>query len=378
MPSSTSSSEHAALTRPTAPAAPPPPRPDLEQEPAYERPLPAVRFGLAAAVALATFALALGAWELHWRAFGATPAYVNSDGLWARERRRASAAPPGGTVFIGSSRTLSNVQLAVWERLDGRRPIQLALEGTSPMPALEQLAADPAFVRQRLVVGVTPGLFFSGFAYRGRVIERAPRETPSQRGGQWLSMRMVEPYFSFVDPDFALFRVLERQPWPQRAGAEWRPSPRKLFVGGADRNARLWAKVERDTAYRGLVQRTWAQNFRPLAAMPAPAQRERLARRAAQIDRAAAAVATLRARGVEVVFVRHPSAGPFLDYERATDPRAETWDVLLARTGARGIHCEDHPELQGYSLPEWSHMTGADADRYTAALYRIVAGGGVR
>ena len=46
--------------------------------------------------------------------------------------------------------------------------------------------------------------------------------------------------------------------------------------------------------------------------------------------------------------------------------------MLLARTGAPGIHFEDHPELQGYALPEWSHMAASDADRYTAALYPIV------
>jgi hypothetical protein len=46
--------------------------------------------------------------------------------------------------------------------------------------------------------------------------------------------------------------------------------------------------------------------------------------------------------------------------------------VLLAKTGAPGIHFEDYPELQGFNMPEWSHMTGADADRFTAALYGVI------
>jgi hypothetical protein len=57
-------------------------------------------------------------------------------------------------------------------------------------------------------------------------------------------------------------------------------------------------------------------------------------------------------------------------------PRARTWDVRLAATGAPGIHFEDYPELrpdvQGYYLPEWSHMTRADGERLTAALYEII------
>jgi hypothetical protein len=48
--------------------------------------------------------------------------------------------------------------------------------------------------------------------------------------------------------------------------------------------------------------------------------------------------------------------------------------VLIARTGARGVHFEDYPQLQGFWLPEWSHLAAADADRYTAALYPLVAG----
>ena len=58
------------------------------------------------------------------------------------------------------------MQLPVWEKLAGKRPIQLALEGTSPLPILEDLADDPNFTG-RLLVGVAPDVFFSGFAYRG-------------------------------------------------------------------------------------------------------------------------------------------------------------------------------------------------------------------
>jgi len=29
--------------------------------------------------------------------------------------------------------------------------------------------------------------------------------------------------------------------------------------------------------------------------------------------------------------------------------------------------------LQGYYLPEWSHMPRAEGERFTAALYRVIA-----
>lgn len=82
----------------------------------------------------------------------------------------------------------------------------------------------------------------------------------------------------------------------------------------------------------------------------------------------------LLARGVDVVFVRPPSAGDWLEAEERVFPRAESWEVLLARTGSRGIHFEDYPELQGLTLPEWSHLSVADAQKFTASLCRILQG----
>ena len=73
-----------------------------------------------------------------------------------------------------------------------------------------------------------------------------------------------------------------------------------------------------------------------------------------------------------VIFIRPPSEGRYLEYENRLFPRAETWDVLLAESGAPGIHFEDYPELQGYRLPEWSHMSADEAERFTAALQPIV------
>ena len=335
-----------------------------------ERPLPALRSGAAAAVALAVMLSGLAGWELHWRGFGARPSYRNSEGLWAEQRRRISEGEGGATVLIGSSRMLSNLQLPVWERLEGRRPIQLSLEGTSPMIPLQQLADEAKFTG-RLLVGVTPGLFFSGYAYRGSVFEYFAKETPSQRAGQWLSMTLIEPVFAFYDPDFALFTILARQPWPVRPGMRPRMEVRKIFHFDRDRNARLWDRLERDAEYQALAKRIWAQRFD--APPPPPAViKQMLAARQKQIDDAVPAVGKLRARGVEVVFVRHPSDGRFLEFERKVDPRQDTWDVLIARTGARGVHFEDHPELQGYHLPEWSHLSASEADRYTEALYRLL------
>jgi hypothetical protein len=309
--------------------------------------------------ALALFLALMTAWELYWRAFGAVPSYRNSDAEWAQQRRRIDDGDGGKTIIIGASRMLFDINLDVWEEVAGERPIQLALEGTSPLPVLEDLANDPN-VTGRILVGVAPDLFFTGFAYRKSAFEYFKKEGPSGRVGNWLSRHLVEPYFAFYDEDFALATVIRRQDWPARPGKKQGIRVRKLLVQpGADRNSQMWDKVATDPEYRALCRQIWAQDFRD--APPDHTFDE-------QIDRAVAALGKLRARGVQVVFVRPPSIGEYYAYEQKFFPRAATWDKLIAKTGAPGIHFEDYPQLQGYELPEWSHMSAPEARRFTKQL----------
>jgi hypothetical protein len=346
-------------------------RPGVAQ-PVPERDIPPQPWGRILLGALALFLLLMAAWEWHWRAYGAAPGYRNSDGAWADQRRRINAGEGGRTVLIGSSRMLFDVQLPEWQRATGERPIQLALEGTSPLPVLEDLAADPDF-NGRLVVDTTPiSLFLGQSGRRASVVPYYHDQSPSQRSGHWLSRRFLEPWFAFYDPDFALPVVVRRQAWPDRPGLPRRILVRKLSVQQIDRNTYLWHKVEDDPDYLALVRRIWeVQLGLPLQpTVDTEAERQKL--RHEVIERIAAAVARLRARGVRVVFVRPPSSGPWQVQERRLTPRKDTWEALLQRAGVSGVHFEDHPQLQGYALPEWSHLSAADARRYTTALAPLV------
>lgn len=343
-------------------------RPGVAQ-PVPVRPVPEQPWGKTLLGVVALLALLVAGWEAYWRGYDAKPGIRNTYALWAIQRQRIDKDRQNATVLVGGSRVYYDVQLPVWERLDGQRPIQLSFEGTSPLTYLEDLAADPKFVG-RALVGVEPDLFFSGFEYRGGAVRYTHKESPSQYVGQQLSMRLLEPYLAFDDPDFALQTVLERQPWPERPGKHVYLVPRKLGYHEADRNSYVWNKVSDDPEYRDLWQRIWRDAFEPGPDDPTPA--EALKTEKEQIERAARVVTQLRARGVQVLFVRMPSSGEYLSFENREFPRARTWAALLAATGAPGIHFEDYPELQGYQLPDWSHMTHSEAERFTAALYGVV------
>ena len=347
-------------------------RPGIAQ-PVPVRPVPEQPWGRIFVGAVLIFTLLLGGWEAYWRAYGVHPSIANTYGLWAIQRRRIDVGEGDATVLLGASRVFFDIQLPVWERLAGQRPIQLAIEGTSPLPFLEDLAGDPHFTGH-VLVGVAPDVFFSGYQYRGGVLSYVRKESPSQRIGQWLSMHFVEPYLAFDDRDYALETVLARQPWPARPGRRWFTDVRKLAESESDRNTHLWSKVGDDPEYRELARNIWREGFEPSDDDPTPAEAAKAEHQ--QIERAAKAVASLRARGVKVLFVRMPSTGEYLAYENREFPRARSWNALLAATGAPGIYFEDYPELrpelQGYYLPEWSHMTRADGERFTAALYGVI------
>lgn len=367
MPSSTSSSDLAMARsglRLTASD-----RPGVAQ-PVPERDIPAQPWRRILAIAAVLFLAAMACWEWAWRDFGARPAYRNSNGQWAIERRRINQGEGDALVLSGASRVLFDVQLPEWERATGERPIQLAMEGTSPLPMVEDLAADPAFTG-RLVIGVAPDVFFSGFAYRGDVVEYTQKQGPSQRSGTWLSMHLLEPYFAFYEDDFALATVVRRQDWPLRPGMQKRTRVRKLAESAVDRNTWMWDKVASDPEYRALARAIWAEDFGgPFPNMDTPEKAKEVVD--AEIARAKKAIDALRARGVRVMFVRLPSDGEYYAFEQKHFPRAQTWDRLLAETATPGIHFEDYPQLQGYELPEWSHASAPEARRMTLQLAPLV------
>ena len=334
------------------------------------RPLPEKSLGTGALIGLTVAILLMGGWEAYWRDYGSEPAYRNSDGLWAIQRRRIDQGEGDKTVLVGSSRIFFDTQLNIWERESGERPIQLALEGTSPVSLMEDLAEDLDFTGT-LIVGVSPGLMFSGFEYRGTAFKQYREESPSQWLGQQISM-LMEPYLAFYHYDYSLFTVSKRQPFPERDGVEMESDVRRLSTQEKDRATRMWHLLETDEAYALRAKEIWAEGFVPIEDRDEEWIKEALENRTTQIERAVAATKKLQERVIEVIFVRNPSEGHYAISEPMYNPRAETWDVLIEKTGALGIHWQDHEELQGYWMPEWSHLSGSEADRYTKALYHVI------
>lgn len=313
-------------------------------------------------VAAAMTAALTAGWEAWRRAEGYLAGdFKNTPALWAQEFRKATGAR---TVLLGASRTLFNSDLDVWEATTGDRPIQLALEGTSPRTPLHMLAQREDFAGL-VVVDVTPPIFFPDFNLREEVFRYVGRETPAQRSEHIVST-LLERALAFIDDQTRPKKIIYNAQLPLRPGMEQRYDVLKLFVLGADRNGEMWARVVEDEAYQKHAQYVWKYSMETFP--PEPMSDDEIV---AVIAGVKADIDRLRSRGGDVIFVQHPYTKDY-EPEEGLFPRERFWNPLLETTATKGITFLDQPELQGYWLPEWSHIEAKDAERYTRALATLV------
>lgn len=321
--------------------------------------------GVLAGMVLFT-ALGLAGWELMWRHAGFLPGEITDQPtLWALQREQAVG---DATVIIGSSRVLFGIDLETWREEAGVKPLQLALPGTSPRKILHELAQDRRF-HGLVVVGVTERLFFPREGGHSENFSEhwERRLGPASRWEMALAIGL-ENQLGYIDHQTPAPTMWRWIPLPQPQGIPPVPEVYKIDVMDADRSTRLWSKVETDARQRGMARAIWQGMIAANAQqppMPAAAIEKVMTSVKADVEQ-------LQAKGGTVVFVRMPSEGPFLEAERRGFPRARFWNRLLAETGAPGIHFEDYPQLQGFALPEWSHLKAAHRAPFTRALAPLV------
>jgi hypothetical protein len=285
-------------------------------------------------------------------------------GYWTAERRKVDATPRDSVVIIGDSRILFDTDLATWQRLTGRRPIQLALMGAGAQPILHDLANDEHFAGL-LVIGTAELSYFSeGQDSTSEVLEYIKTESPSQRVGHQI-YKGLSRYYAFLDSNYTLFDLLERHKLAERKDVQdpytdvWKVGE---FYDG--RQGYLWEQVEREDYIRRHAQSVWMEIF---SGPPATAE---------QIDRVIANtkpdVDRIRARGGEVVWIRPPSSGPILDIEHTRYPRSKVWDKLMQGTGSFGVYFDDYPSIQHLNCPDWSHLSKSSVPTFTDTYVRVL------
>ena len=284
----------------------------------------------------------------------------NSEVAWVKERVRSDSAD---VAIVGDSRILFDTDLDRFEALTGIRPVQLAIHGTSALTLLEDAASNENF-RGLLIVGMSDTMFFQPFdGYGGYVKRRGDFTSPSGRLGIEID-HMLQRRLAFLDSNHRLSVTAHRLDPDLRPGVE---GPKhdiwKLSEVGEGRATSMWPRVEHDPEIRARSRWAW-KGFKEKF----PYTPQLIAKGQA---RAVKAVAAIRARGGEVVFVRPPSDIQLRVNEEAQVPKAKGWDALLRATGSAGVHNDDLPPHQRrLIMPEWSHLNRACSTVFTDAYVR--------
>ena len=332
-------------------------------------------------VAVVLSVVAITGWELYLRATMRSHSWLADDkALWSVQRHKVNKLDKEEVVLTGSSRVIFDVQLDVWEQKTGKRPIQLACQGASPLPVFHDLVQNTEF-NGTIVVGVTPGLFFSTtypkadpWAWPQSRVDHYRDRTFADRTNHWLSIPLQKNFYfiSAEEDDLSdnvdLKALLSRVRWGQRV-----PTPMPPFYQfgdiDLDRNVRMTELAATDTAFANTIKKVW-KFFLADPNMPPPD-------RDGTINFFLADARKFIQRGGNLILLRCPSSGFLKELETGGLPREQFFNALSDSLQIKGYHYEDYQQLTGYDCPEWSHLSAEDADTFTADLVDILLADGV-
>lgn len=330
-------------------------------------------------VAVTLSVVSIVAWEAYWRSQGKIPDLDDDKNLWAVQRAKVEEASKQDVILLGSSRVLFDIQLNEWEKETGVRPIQLACAGSSPLPTFHDIVNNTDF-KGTIVVGVTPGLFFSTTFPEASPMSRAQNRvdyyedrTYAQRLNHWLSLPL-QKNFVFVSTseegwsdDIDLKSLLNRVDLGNRTGKPQFPPFNAFASIEEDRNNPMSERAEKDTAFANSVQRVWKAFI--MSNTNKPDKESTTKYFAADVEK-------FKKRGGNLILLRCPSSGWLKDGETQFLPRAEFWEYLVKTTNAKAYHYEDYEQLKDLTCPEWSHLSAPDARYFTTEVVKIMKADG--
>jgi hypothetical protein len=332
--------------------------------------MPLNQFSKAGMFAFGLVILFITSYELFWRSQGFSPTFNDDEALWAKKRAQVYQPAGDATVFIGSSRIKYDLDIPTWRAITGEDAIQLAMAGSNPRPILTDLANDSSF-NGKLVIDVMENLFFSPFAYQAtaqKAVGYFHDITPAQRMSAVLNYSAENNLVFLEETKFGLSALLTDLDIPNRIGVfSIPPFPKHFGLNTADRQSYMSQHFLQDTCLQNWQTNVWKQLgiLNENRGVGGDTLENILMSVRQSIEK-------IRARGGQVIFVRTPDSGPLKKASRLSYPRNLYWNRLLLQTHCEGIHFEDYPETANYICPEWSHLSSADAIKYTKQLAWIL------
>lgn len=346
------------------------------------RTLPSGRWMLPFVVGMALLCLVIGALEVVLAARGFQPTVIDSPSLWSRERLRASELGSKALIMVGASRAQLDTDLGTLSAETGKDAVQLAIDGSSYLRVLADLAADDRVTGTVLVDSRTdvPGLSLQDAASSYVAYWRHEQEagnrfdfTHAENALSSLRQGFLRSYADGAGPWTALVkRVLPAKATPQylvtlpsrsRDADYSRVAMPGFYYQRAMRNAGIETLPpfpDIASLDRGLLER-----IRALPQAPADDFVENARVLAAMVRR-------IEDRGGRVIFVMFPRSGLVRAADDIRYPRTVFWDRMLPLVGGKGVYFADEPTLRDFTCPDGSHLDVRDKRRFTEALVEVL------
>jgi hypothetical protein len=304
--------------------------------------------------------LLLGCIEAIWRAAGYSPTVYNTPELWVYHRRQLSRHGFSGVAILGSSRMLAAFSTdAFRERYPRTFLAQLAIQGSSPVKAFEDLALDPKFAGTIICEFLEPAVVapiderHSYHAYldsfhRGPGLE------------SYLEVAFLGPlqerlccFYPELSVNNQLRNRVDLHRWQHTRNVLMRFDRRQLVD---------YEKVDLTRAKAETLKTMKAMLQDEVKVMPSP---EAWLNQALRLE---PAVRALQSKGGRAVFVVLPCTGSMWDLEKRLFPKTEYWDRFAAATSAVAVHFRDLPALAGIECPDGFHLDFRQTDEFTDRL----------
>lgn len=345
----------------------------------FDRPLPDLPWLLIFGTALFVFFAFALFMEVRLAQLGYHPTMLDSKEKWAQERSRAGKLGSRALILVGGSRIQLGIDLDTLRRESKLEPIQLAVDGSSFMPTLKNLADDPS-VRGTVLVDYYPNTVEGALAGNYGAVATFVKAYEKQMGRpvsftlarveNFLSESLHESLRSFADganPLMSLqWRIIQNQSpsylitLPDRSRlADYKLVPMPEFY--YRRVARNLGEEQSINIAATDIERVLKRKIDLLQ----PHDNTAYIQGARYIGQL---VAKIRSHGGKVFFVGMPTSGMVKEIDDKRYPHANFLDIFEKEIGAPLLNPTNNPALRSFACPDGSHLDFRDREKFTSVM----------
>lgn len=350
----------------------------------FDRTLPDLPWVLIFGTALLVFVVFASLMDIRLAQLGYVPTTLDSKERWAKERFRANELGNRALVLIGASRIQLGIDLETLRRESQLEPIQLAVDGSSFIPVLKNLASDP-LMQGTVLIDYNPG------AVEGAL---ASDQGASTTFVNEYKKNMAKPIFFSLDlVEKFLSGNLHESLRSYSDGAnplmslQWRIIPNqratRYLITHPDRSRLADYKLVSmpDFYYRRVARNLGEERSINIAATDVEQVLKRRIDLLQPHDNSVyiqgikyirQLVAEIQSHGGKVLFVEIPTSGMVREIDDKRYPHANFLDLFEKEIGVPFMNSVNNPTLRSFVCPDGSHLDFRDRARFTAMMAQFL------